>query len=31
LAIFHPRQPFPANFFVIHGVSSSSSFSLRRS
>jgi hypothetical protein len=29
-AIFHPRQPSPTNFFVIHGVSSSSSFSLRR-
>jgi hypothetical protein len=29
-AIFHPRQPFPANSFVIHGISSSSSFSLRR-
>jgi hypothetical protein len=30
-AIFHPRQPSPANFFVIHGISSSSSFSLHRS
>jgi hypothetical protein len=29
--IFHLRQPFPANFFVIHGISSLSSFSLRRS
>jgi hypothetical protein len=30
-AIFHPRQLLPANSFVIHEVSSSSSFSLRRS
>jgi hypothetical protein len=30
-AIFHPRQLFPANFFVNHGISSSSSFSLHRS
>jgi hypothetical protein len=30
-AIFHPWQPFPANFFVIHGISSSSSFSPRQS
>ncbi|PVH47990.1 hypothetical protein PAHAL_4G210200 [Panicum hallii] len=30
-AIFHPRPLFPANFFVIHGISSSSSLSLRRS
>jgi hypothetical protein len=30
-AIFHPRQPSPTNFFVIHGISSSSSFSLRQS
>jgi hypothetical protein len=29
-AILHPLQ-FPASFFVIHGISSSSSFSLRRS
>jgi hypothetical protein len=31
LAIFHPRQPFPANLFVIHGTSSPSSTSHRRS
>jgi hypothetical protein len=30
-AIFHPRQPFPANFFVTHGTSSPSSTSHRRS
>jgi hypothetical protein len=29
-AILHPLQ-FPTNFFVTHGISSSSSFSLRRS
>jgi hypothetical protein len=28
-AIFHPRQPFPANFFVIYGISSPSSSSYR--
>jgi hypothetical protein len=30
-AIFHPRQPFPANFFVTHGTSSPSSISYHRS
>jgi hypothetical protein len=30
-SIFHPRQPFQANFFVNHGISSSSSSSYRRS
>jgi hypothetical protein len=30
-AIFHPRQLFPANSFIIHEISSSSSFSLHRS
>jgi hypothetical protein len=30
-AILHPLQPFPANFFVTHGISSPSSFSHRRS
>jgi hypothetical protein len=29
--IFHPRQPCPANFFVNHGISSSSSSSYRQS
>jgi hypothetical protein len=29
-AIFHPRQLFPASFFVNHGISSSSSSSYRR-
>jgi hypothetical protein len=30
-AIFHPRQPFPTNFFVTHGISSPSSTSRRQS
>jgi hypothetical protein len=30
-AIFHPRQPFPANFFVTHGISSPSISSHRQS
>jgi hypothetical protein len=28
--IFHPRQPFPTNYFVNHGISSSSRSSYRR-
>jgi hypothetical protein len=31
LAIFHPRQPFPANFLVTHGISSPSSTFHRQS